>query len=356
MKRLLLVLAVVVLGVASLAAGQEDDAKPTLGLGDAAPKLGLKEFVKGEAVKQLDKGTIYVLEFWATWCGPCVRAIPHVTELQKKHPGVVFIGVNVWENDVSKVKPFVEKMGEKMNYRVALDDVKDKEGHMAKEWLAAAGQTGIPCSIIIDGQGRIAWIGHPMEMDKPLAKVVAGTWDIAVAKAEMQKAKELQAKMRELSRKYGQAKTDEDKLKVLDEAMAAEPELAERLSMAKFMLLSNLNRVDDAIEMGRKVMAEAKDSQALNHMAWLIVDPDRKTKPDAKFSRFALEVGKKADELAEKKDAAIADTLARCYFVVGETENAFITQQRAVTLAKGTEMEAELKERLEEYRKANKKN
>ncbi len=52
-----------------------------LSVGDAAPKLAVKEFVKGDPIAQLEKGKTYVVEFWATWCGPCRTSIPHLTEL-----------------------------------------------------------------------------------------------------------------------------------------------------------------------------------------------------------------------------------------------------------------------------------
>jgi thiol-disulfide isomerase/thioredoxin len=84
------------LGLAGLAAAEG------LGVGDPAPKIEVKEFVKGDAVKDFEKGKIYVVEFWATWCGPCRVSIPHLTELQKKNKDVVFIGVSVWEQDPKK--------------------------------------------------------------------------------------------------------------------------------------------------------------------------------------------------------------------------------------------------------------
>ena len=108
----------------------------TLKVGDAAPKLGVKSFVKGDPVKEFDAGKTYVVEFWATWCGPCKVSIPHLTDLQKKYPAVPFIGVSVWEQDQGLVKPFVDEMGDKMAYRVAIDAVPDggnrNEGTMAK--------------------------------------------------------------------------------------------------------------------------------------------------------------------------------------------------------------------------------
>ena len=95
----------------------------TLKVGDAAPKMEVKSFVKGEPVKEFEAGKTYVVEFWATWCGPCKTSIPHLTELQKKYPEVAFIGVSVSERDQGLVKPFVDEMGDKMAYRVAIDAV-----------------------------------------------------------------------------------------------------------------------------------------------------------------------------------------------------------------------------------------
>jgi thiol-disulfide isomerase/thioredoxin len=70
----------------------------TLNIGDPAPQLVVKEFVKGSPVTQFKPGSVYVVEFWATWCGPCKTSIPHLTELQKKYGDkVTFVGVSVWE-------------------------------------------------------------------------------------------------------------------------------------------------------------------------------------------------------------------------------------------------------------------
>ena len=156
-------LAVAMLCACTLSATAQD-AKLTVG--SPAPQIEVKEFVKGEPVKSFENGKIYVVEFWATWCPPCVDSIPHLSSLQKKHKDVVFMGISI-DKDTSKVKPFVTKMGKKMEYRVAIDK------KMSTTWMQAANQGGIPTAFIVKN-GTIAWIGHPMEMDKVLDNIVSG--------------------------------------------------------------------------------------------------------------------------------------------------------------------------------------
>jgi thiol-disulfide isomerase/thioredoxin len=153
-------------------------AAPTLKVGDPAPKLDTGKWVQGDPVKNFEKGKAYIVEFWATWCGPCRASIPHLNEVYEKYKdkGLVVIGQNCWEQDDAEVAPFVKKMGDKMTYRVALDDKSsDAKGAMAKTWMAAAGRKGIPSAFLIDTKGTIAWIGHPMELtDQLIDDALAG--------------------------------------------------------------------------------------------------------------------------------------------------------------------------------------
>lgn len=345
----------------------------TLGIGDAAPKLEVKAFVKGEPVSELEPGKNYVVEFWATWCGPCRTSIPHLSDLQKKNPKVTFIGVSISEPDQAKVKPFVDEMGDKMAYRVAIDLVpekeKDSQGVMAKTWMTAAGQNGIPTAFIVNTEGKIAWIGHPMAMEKPLEKVIAGTWDLKEAREEQRKASEAQHQAVEVQKKLMKFQSkltsafkagDPKKLvAVIDEVIGEVPMAEMMFGPMKLNALIKLDEQDKALEYAKTLARSelSKSAQGMNGLAWAIVDPDAGIKPSSKLVEFAVESARRADELAESKDAAIADTLAKAYFDSGAVAKAIETQERAVRLAKGSQYEPlidELKGRLDKYKKTAK--
>mgnify|MGYP001283895366 CR=1 FL=1 len=152
-------------------------------VGSPAPALKPARWVQGGPVK-LEKGSVTVVEFWATWCGPCRDTIPHLTELAKRFQGrVQVVGVNIWEKpsgmeDVEKrVNAFVAELGPQMGYPVARDTT---DGQVATAWMGARGQHGIPRAYVVDRDGRIAWAGHPLQgLDGVLEAVLAGTHDVA---------------------------------------------------------------------------------------------------------------------------------------------------------------------------------
>jgi thiol-disulfide isomerase/thioredoxin len=337
-------------------------AKP-LNIGDKAPKLEVKEFLKGKPIKNFAKGKLYVVEFWATWCGPCRVSIPHLTELQKKYRDVTFIGVSVWERDQAAVKPFVDEMGDKMDYLVALDavpkDAEGNEGAMAKAWMTAAGENGIPSAFIINKETQIAWIGHPMSMDKPLEDIVKGKWDLKAAAAEREKAKAADLALAKASEKIRAAQQTRDPAKVLaaiDEVVKDNPDLEPRLAGLRLnILLSMPDKAGEAAAFARKLADGAfKDNaMALNQIAWQIVDP-KAPKPTPELIKAAVYAAERGVKLTEEKDAALLDTLAKAVFDDGDAKRALALQEKAVTLAKGTplEQDGEMQGRLEQYKKA----
>ncbi|MEI6647427.1 MAG: redoxin family protein, partial [bacterium] len=154
----------------------------TLRMGDPAPKLTCGEWIQGVPVTEFSKDKAYLVEFWATWCGPCVASIPHLNELYLKFrdKGLVVIGQNVEGKNQTPVKAFVTKMADRMTYPVALDNVDPAGvGAMNKTWLDAAGVNTIPTAFLVGKDGRIAWIGHPNELtDKIIGEVLSDKVDI----------------------------------------------------------------------------------------------------------------------------------------------------------------------------------
>lgn len=148
----------------------------TLKVGDAAPAIKIDNWVKGKKVDSFEAGKVYVVEFWATWCPPCRASIPGLSALAKKHKDVTVIGVAASERKdkdgtdkrLENLKTFVEKQQDAIAYTIAYDA--DRE--MGTPWMKASGQQGIPAAFIVDHTGKIAWIGHPEELETPLNDVL----------------------------------------------------------------------------------------------------------------------------------------------------------------------------------------
>jgi len=331
----------------------------TLTVGDDAPPLTVSRWAKGDKIESLDRERTYVVEFWATWCGPCRTSIPHLTELQKKYKdkGIQFIGVSVWEQDQAKVDPFVESMGDKMDYSVALDVVpegeKGSKGKMAESWMAASQSNGIPTAFIVT-KGKVAWIGHPMSIDTPLEKVSSGDYDIAKAASDYreQKAREkrINAAFQKL-RNLGRAGSDKEKIAIIDEAIADNPSLEGPLGLQKYLLMVQAGDAG-ASDYGNKLVDGAlkDEAQALNNLAWSNIDPDTKPDKSRRDVKLALKAAARANELTKGENGPILDTYALALFETGDAAKALEAQEKAIKLM--GDGDAGMKERLEMYRKA----
>jgi thiol-disulfide isomerase/thioredoxin len=326
-------------------------------VGDPAPALAVGEWVQGEPVKGIEPGKVHVVEFWATWCGPCVAAIPHINDLSKKYPDVIFIGQNVWERDESKVKPFIARMGDKMTYRVAMDDKRtDPDGAMASTWMRAAGQNGIPATFIINQEGKIAWIGHPMTMDEPLAQIVAGKFDLEASKKASNAAKyemERQMKLQQaMTQTVGPAAMKKDYAGIssgIDQLVADFPEQKSTLHFARVMILCESGGYAQANDAARGLADTlAGDPQRLNAVAWKLVDEMPADKRDLDL---CLKLATAANNAADGKDPATLDTLARVHFDRGDKALAIDTQKKAVDIATG-DLKTELTATLKRYEAA----
>lgn len=328
----------------------------TLLIGDPAPKITVSKWLKGTPVTNLEKGKLYVVEFWATKCVPCEKSLPHLAKLAKKYRGKVdFVGVSAFEDDQKVVRPYVTAMGNKMDFNVAMDDAPadDKgglHGAMAKSWMEAAGQEVIPTAFIVDKDSKIAWIGQPNDLDAPLAKVVAGSYgqeDYAKAKTAQQRIIKMagyQARME----KAMNAKDEPGVMALLDEMIAdPDPVIQGQAGISKFQLLLGSKNYDDAYALGKALMSGPlkNDSDSLNNLAWSIVDPAAKI--EVKDLDLAMAVAQRSVDL--DKNSANMDTLARVYYDKRDKAKAIELEKKAIALATTKEQKKSLQATLKEY-------
>ncbi|HOW72842.1 MAG TPA: redoxin domain-containing protein [Phycisphaerae bacterium] len=294
-------------------------ASPVLGLdvGDPAPPLQITEWVAGKAVDlKAGKGkTVYVLEFWATWCGPCKMSIPHLTELQAKYKDkdVVIIGIS--DEPPGTIRPFMKNMGDKMVYTIA----SDKAGTTMRTYLGGFGVNGIPYACIVDKSSTIVWHGSPFEeLDNTLEQVVTGKFDVEVAKRSAKAVKMLDTYFGTLI-KASETSDTKDKDKLASDARKTGDEI---------LKLADKNP---------KVLAIL----ALN----ILLHPQLKIRD----RELALKAASNAKDLAGGKDFAILDAYARVLWETGKRNEAVKHQKDAVALAKDPTIRQQLTATLKEY-------
>ncbi len=321
-------------------------ARGELKTGDSAPPLKISKWIKGKPVKLSEgKGKqTYVVEFWATWCGPCIQIIPHMTKLAKhfKKYDVVFIGVNI-DNPATqaKVEPFVKKMGDKMGYTVAMDDGVATQ----TAYMAAAGVNGIPHVFLISKEGKIAWHGHPMMgLDLKLAELVG---DKSYAES-VRKLKSLQDKFMSAA----QGERWNDALSALDQLIELDPE-EKLLLLNKYRILIKKKDEEAAKEWGNRKLLKIDDSEFLNELAWrILADSFFEGQRDIDL---ALSAAKKANDMTEGKNWMILDTYARALFETKSGEQAIEVQKKAIEIAKKERVPKQtlnfLEKALERYEK-----
>lgn len=141
---------VLVLGLASCSKSkQEVEARmPAESKRLKAPEISLKD-ADGNTVTLADyKGKVLLINFWATWCGPCEAEIPWFVEFEQKYKGRDFavLGISMDDDGWKSVRPYIAS--HKMTYRVVIgnETVAQKFGEI----------DALPTSFILDRQGRVA--------------------------------------------------------------------------------------------------------------------------------------------------------------------------------------------------------
>lgn len=314
--------------------------KAALTIGDTAPELKYAKWIKGTPVTKYEKDHLYVFEFWATWCGPCKAAMPHLSELAKKYEGkVTFTGVNIWEKTGDKpyesslpaVTNFVKSVGDKMAYNVIADN---NEQHMANKWMIAAGQNGIPATFLLK-EGKIIWIGHPMKLDSIIELSIAGKYDMEAFKQEFNGSKvrteAMMAKFKILDPmlKAVKAKEYTKVLAIIDTLDLSDQMIAMQANSAKITALYALKRETEAMSFSQGWIKS--NNSFSGTVAGIIIGTEGLSK---KSYLYAAELGNSALAQEGIVKPLVYHFIATAYDKAGDIKNAITSEEKALQTAK----------------------
>jgi thiol-disulfide isomerase/thioredoxin len=309
----------------------------TLSVGDAAPTLQLTNWVKGSQVDAFEDDRIYVVEFWATWCGPCKTSMPHISQLQAEfEEDVTFIGISD-ETPETVEKFFATEQSEGKtwdevaNYTFAIDG--DKATSTA--YMTAAGQSGIPTAFIVGRDGYIEWVGHPMTIDDPIKQIVGNTWDRTAFAEEFKMAQARDQAMQMAALQLRPLLADEkwdEAIAVIDDVLSQFPD-DPNFGTLKANLLARAGRGSESVTtLSNVAKANWENASMLNGIAWTMVT---EIPNEARDLDLTLEIANRASELTDDNNPSILDTVAKVYYEQGHLDEAITWQEKAVASSAG---------------------
>lgn len=139
-------------------------------IGTEAPSFTITDWLQNKPADTNFSGKYKVLEFWATWCVPCLKAVPHLNKLQRRLAGENIVFLSVGYESAEKVKTTLEKVS--FETIVVSDQTKSIHTGLGIQYM---GTTPIPRTVLIDDKNRIVWYGNPRKLtEKMLKRFVKG--------------------------------------------------------------------------------------------------------------------------------------------------------------------------------------
>lgn len=349
----------------------------TLTIGSVAPAISVEHWVhNGEGrfpkVEKFEPGKVYIVEFWATWCGPCIASMPHLVEIQNKYADTGVQLVSISDEQLEIVEKFLDKKipnatedgpatyGElTKSYCLTADP--DRSVH--KDYMTAAERHGIPCCFIVGKDAKIEWIGHPMRLDDPLNQVVNGNWDresfgtqfrIDHAREELMYQTRSQIAAATKDKDYAKiiaitnaslSKADTDDLKF--DLMALKLPAMAKASVSPLEIEKVLTGMFGLTD-GLTPISKSTKIITASRLAYdLYLNDQMKNKGlIEKAKGLVIPI---VNSLPAMTKATALDTLAHLRFVTGDLAGAIASQKEAVELSTGKRQEA-LQEFLDELK------
>lgn len=129
--------------------------------GSKVPKISVTAWLSKDGKEPDLKGKFIVAEFWATWCVPCLEALPHLNELQRnfaKADNLIFLSIT--DENIMKINTITKRF--KFNSYIVSDTTKKTSDSFQIKYL--------PTTFLIDDSGMIKWVGMPRDLNKELLK------------------------------------------------------------------------------------------------------------------------------------------------------------------------------------------
>lgn len=236
-----------------------------LTIGDAAPSLRVGEWIKGTPVQSFKKDKVYIVDFWATWCKPCLAAASRLPDLINKYKDKVsVIYIDIHERNttpIERIKAMADSIPGGTNFSIAIED----SNYVETDWLDAFDERryGIPRTFVINADGKVAWVGHPaFGLETALDKIINNTWDLKKALTKRNSDRRLMAldesTMRKLNPYMANSLKMDSALLIINNLIKKEPKLkyAPELGHYTFVSLLNSNQYK-AYEFGKEMMITA---------------------------------------------------------------------------------------------------